>query len=473
MDTIVTMTIWQPDIANESTPRYIALADSIERDVAAGVLEPGARLPTHRELAELLGVTVGTVSRGYAEAERRGLTVGEVGRGTFVRPKNSMDDSGWAATRSSEEGGVTDLSLATPWLPTDGRDGRQLQRALREIATGQLDELLAYQPETALLRHRTVMAQYLTDLGAPVTADQVVVTLGAQHALSILFSTFLRPGDTLLLEELTYPGAKAAAQRSSLRLHGVELDDQGITPEGLDKACRDGAAKALYCVPTVHNPTCATMSGERRREIAEVARRHDLLIFEDEVHARPGNGGLPAIASFAPERTVFIATLSKTVTFGLRIGIMGSPSHLVERLRSAVRSSIWMAPPLVSEIATRWMVDGTADKMADEKSFELRSRQQLVQEILGREFTVKSDPEAGHCWLELPPPWRSEEFVLQARQRGVLVAGAEAFAVGRQDVPHAVRIAVASPRTSRQLAEALHTLADVLRGTGESGIDIL
>jgi len=475
MAMIVTMTMWLPELQDDSTPRYQALADAIERDLERGVLSPGTRLPTHRDLASLLGVTVGTVTRGYAEAERRGLTTGEVGRGTFVRPRRPSEDSGWAAARVPDEGGVIDLSLATPWLPPDGSDGRRLENVLRQMADdGELDELLAYQPETASLRHRRIISEYLDRLGVPMSPDQVVVTLGAQHAITVLLSTFLRPGDTLLMEELTYPGARTVAQRSGLRIRGVPLDHEGVTPEGLEFACREGGgAKALYCVPTVQNPTCGTMSPERRERIAEVARAHDLLVFEDEVHANPGGGGFPPIASFAPERTVYIATFSKSVTFGLRIGIMGSPPQMVERLRSGVRSSIWMAPPLVSEIATRWMTDGTAQEMARQKNEELVVRQSMVQEILGRDFRVRSHPEAGHFWLELPAPWRSEEFVAQARQRGVLVAGAEAFAVGRQEIPHAVRVAVASPRNRSQLERALEILAEILHGSAESGLDIL
>ena len=131
------MTIWEPAIAERGGPRYVAIADAIAQDVTSGVLPEGAKLPTHRDLAGRLGVTVGTVTRGYAEAERRGLTVGEVGRGTFVRTRLDPEDFGWRDAALEGKGkGVVDMSLACPWVPPDGEEGRLLARSLEQIARG-------------------------------------------------------------------------------------------------------------------------------------------------------------------------------------------------------------------------------------------------------------------------------------------------------------------------------------------------
>ena len=176
------MTMWHPDLEERAQPRYVAIADAIARDIQKEVLQPGQRLPTHRELARHLGVTVGTVTRAYAEANRRGLTVGEVGRGTFVQGPKGMD----ALPLPSETGIQTDgdaleLGLALPWTSPEGMDAGELAATLRRVAdTGCTDDLLEYQPNSASGRHRAALASWLTGLGVGTHPDRVLATSGSQ-----------------------------------------------------------------------------------------------------------------------------------------------------------------------------------------------------------------------------------------------------------------------------------------------------
>ena len=466
------MTMWSPEI-EDGVPRYVAIADAIARDVAGGVLAEGTRLPTHRELADALGIWVGTVTRGYAEAQRRGLTVGEVGRGTFVRVRPEPEDFGWRdAAQEGAGSGVIDMSLACPWVPPDGEEGRLLAQTLTQVAASRsLDELMCYQPTSALPRHHAAAAKWLGQLGLSVPPERIVVTNGAQHAMVVILATMLRPGDTLMTAELTYPGLKAVAQMLDLNVRGVPMDDEGIVPDALDAMCAASPAHALYCVPTIQNPTCATMSEERRRSVAEVARKHGLTIVEDEIHVAMADERIPAIATFAPERTLHITTLSKWASFGLRIGFIAAPERAVERIRSGVRSSLWMPAPLMTEIAIRWITDGTAERLAQRKLEELEARHEIVREVLEC-HNIDAHPRSLHFWLHLPEPLRSDECVAQARQRGVLIAGAEAFAVGR-DVPHAVRVSIAAVPHREDVRRGLNVLAEVLEGVCDPCVEIL
>jgi len=467
------MTMWSPRIQETSGPRYLAIADAIERDVGSGMLPEGTQLPTHRELAQHLGVTVGTVTRGYAEAERRGLTVGEVGRGTFVRTRRHPEDFGWREAARPDEADLMDLSLACPWIPPDGSDGRELGAALTELTRGgPLDQLLAYHPATATSRQRAVGATFIGTLGHEVSPEQVVVTSGAQHAMGVVLASFMAPGDVLATAELTYPGLRAIARMSAVRLRGIELDEEGIVPEALDAACEAAPITAVYCVPTIQNPTGATMSEGRRRAIADVAERRGLLVLEDEVCVL-ARGDVPRpIASFAPDRTFLITTLSKSVSFGLRVGFVAAPERAVERIRSGVRSSLWQTAPLMTEIATRWISDGTADRIARRKVAELEARHRIAHEVFRGDFVVQTNPHALHLWVHLPDPLRSDECVAQARQRGVLIAGAEAFAVGR-DVPPAVRVAIAPAPRREDLRRALEIVRAVAAGCSDPYVQIL
>jgi len=465
------MTIWRPSIKKGSTPLYLAIADAVQDDLESGVLAVGARLPTHRDLAEYLGVTVGTVSRAYAESERRGLTSGEVGRGTFVRGAE-IEEHGWAAAPGSEASSVIDLSLATPW--TMPGEGDLLAKTLKQIAEeGKADDLLRYDPETASFSQRAAAAAWITRLGMPAKPEQIVVTTGAQHAMTVLFSTLLRPGDTVLTGDLTYPGMKGIAQMLGLRLRGVALDDEGLRLDSLEEACRESSPKAIYCVPTIQNPTGALMSQERRQEVARVARAHDLLIIEDDVHAFLLDNPPAPLSLAAPERSIYLSTISKSVTFGLRTGFIVAPDRMVERIRAGVRSTIWMPSPLTTELTARWLTDGTADHIAQIKRNEVRARNAIVREVLGGRYDVQGHPSALHFWLRLPEPFRSDECVGQARQRGVLVAGAEAFAVGRKEVPHAVRVCIGSVPRRDDLRRGLEILREVLEGCCDPCANIL
>ncbi len=465
------MTIWLPRIEEGATPIYLAIANAVQNDLESGVLSVGARLPTHRDLAEYLGVTVGTVSRAYAEAERRGLTSGEVGRGTFVRGRE-VEEHGWAAATASEASAVIDLSLATPWaIPGEGELLRNTIKQIAEERSG--DDLLRYDPETATLSQRAAAAAWITRTGMPATPEQTIVTVGAQHGMTVIFSTLLRPGDTVLAGELTYPGMKGIAQMLGLRLRGVAMDEEGLQPDALDAACRESSPKALYCVPTIQNPTCAVMSQERRQEIARVAEAHDLLVVEDDVHAFMLDRAPRPLSLAAPERSIHLSTISKSVTFGLRTGFIVAPDRLVERIRAGVRSTIWMPAPLTTELTARWLTDGTADHIAMIKRKEVRARNALAHEVLGSRYDLSSHESALHFWLRLPEPWRSDECVAQARQRGVLVAGAEAFAIGRRDVPHAVRVCMGSVPLRDDLRRGLEILGEVLEGCCDPCANIL
>jgi DNA-binding transcriptional MocR family regulator len=292
------MTIWSPDIRKRQGPVYRAIADAIAQALEAGDLQPGEGLPTHRALARALGVTVGTVSRGYAEAERRGMVVGEVGRGTFVRGREA---GGLAALDESEAGVAVDMGT------------------LRSLAS-QPDHshLLGYQRYSGSLVQREAGARLLRRLGLDAEAAGVLVTAGGQHALNVIFATLTRPGDLVFTESLTYPGMKSLAQMLGLGLQGLPVDEHGLIPEAFEEACQADEARALYVIPTLQNPTCSIMPAERRRRIAEIGERHGVLIVEDDVHGLLVEKSPSPITTYAPEHSVYVASTGKSTCWRLR-----------------------------------------------------------------------------------------------------------------------------------------------------------
>jgi len=453
------MTIWMPDLATRGGPKYLAIADAISDAVSSGDLSPGEKLPPQRNLAYDIGVTLGTVTRAYQEAERRGLVGGEVGRGTFVLG----DEPDAASVFVSSEPTGTNVFDFTHATPVAGAAGKKLARTLAHIASQpDIDPLANYQLETGLEPHLAAGADWIsrtTDL--KTSTERVALTNGAQHGVLVALMTVTQPGDTILAESLTYPGIIHLAHQLGVRLEPAPIDDEGLIPQQLDELCAKTKARALYCMPALQNPTTAVMPEERRRQIAAIARRHKLFILEDDIWGGLAGETLAPITAHAPERSFFITGLSKCMAGGLRVGYILAPDDHIQALRTTVRICNWMTAPLMAEVARRWITDGTGDELTDWQRRRARERMRSAQRILGK-FSPTIHPSAHHFWLELPSPWRGTEFAAVAESRGVRVLTSETFVVGRQAAPHAIRIGTGFPKTLADLEIGLEILREIL-----------
>ncbi|NVJ22850.1 PLP-dependent aminotransferase family protein [Myxococcus sp. AM011] len=461
------MTIWTPNLRGREGPLYRILADALGADIEEGRLAAGTRLPTHRELAEKVGVTVGTVTRAYAEAERRGLIGGEVGRGTFVRHRDTPRQLPQPAQDAGDDT-LIDLGLNWPATPSGDPAGAALKKSLEALQRStHLSELLDYQPHAGHPEHREAGAEWMSRFGLDVEPSRIMVCSGGQHAMEVALSTLTRPGDTVLCESLTYPGLKVLANRLHLRLHGVAMDEQGLLPDALETACRTGA-KVLFCLPNLQNPTGAVMPEERRRRIATVARRHGLAVVEDDAYGLLLDKRPPPLCALLPESGWFIAGVSKLLAPGLRIGYLAAPGGpSTERLAEEAALAARMTPALTADITARWVRDGTADELVVRRRREAHERLELAKDVLGDLMPRQGRATTYHLWLKLPAPWRAEAFTSQARRRGVLVIPAELFTVGPATAPAAVRVCLGAPRTRASLEKGLHRLRETLEGGPE------
>ncbi len=269
---------WYSEWFVQRSEVFSSLADTLEQAIRSGRLAPGDRLPTHRDLSKRLGVAVSTVSRAYAEATRRGLIDGTVGRGTFVLPTGRENEAGgnreglrplerlYLPLMQRED--AINLSLNEPL--SDGT-GDRLRHALEAvIAKGNLNDLAHYQPLQGQLEHREAGAAWLRELGVDVAVDDVYAVSGGQTALMTIFLGLARPGDTVLTEELTWPGALSVGRLTGIRLMPVAIDQEGMVPEAFDAACQTLRPRFVYTMPTLHNPT----NGHRQPRPAPGDRAH-------------------------------------------------------------------------------------------------------------------------------------------------------------------------------------------------------
>jgi DNA-binding transcriptional MocR family regulator len=443
------MTMWRPAKLPKAGPRYLSIVQALEDDVAEGRLRTGDRLPPQRELADEMGVTLTTVTRAYSEAARRGLVEGEVGRGTFVR-----------AALEEETGPDAPIDLSINAVLPHAH-AAELAAAL--TASGKLGHrvrLLDYHPPLGMAAHRAAGRRWLERRGVDLSRHEVAVTVGAQHGLLVALMA-LASGGEILVEDVTYSGFKDLAASLRLRLHPVAMDADGMCPADLDAVCRRTAARVLYTMPALHNPSGISMPLVRQQEIAAIVRRYDLTVVEDDTYGFLVPD-VPPLAILVPERTVTVTSLSKSVTGGLRIGYLAMPERWREAFASAIWNTVLMASPVMADIATRLIDDGTAARVVSWKREEMMARQRLARAQLAGvpERTQLASP---HVWLPLERPWRAETFAASARARGVLVTPGTAFAVREGASPRAVRVALGPPRSREHLARGLVRLSELLQ----------
>ena len=455
------MTIWQPDLSSHDGPRYQALADAIGYAIDGGELKPGAKLPPQRDLAFRLGVTVGTITRAYGLAEQRGLVQGEIGRGTFVRGERQA-----GSFDNPVIDGADDFIKLTVNCQPDRQAQNLLPESLVKLAGGErpIGELLAYTPRIGLADHRRAAAAWASRTGAACSPETTLITGGAHQALVSAMSAFARPGETVLTEALVYSGIKHMASRFGIRLRGLGCDREGLLPDRLDEACRTTDARLLMINPTAHNPTTATMSEERRRDIVRIAKQHDLIIVEDDVYGQLPGDRPPPIAVLAPERTIYITNASKMIAPNLRFGSLSAPAPLYDRIADAQADLFLMCPAIMAALFTQWFDDGTADHLVVRQRHEAEARQRIAAECLDG-FAYEAHEHCFHIWLTLPEGWRSSSFAETLRQRGVGLDPAYLFAVDPHNSLAAVRISLSAAKNRERLKQAL----DIVKATLDTG----
>ncbi len=470
----MTDTTWRPDLKQYDGPKFRALSAALREDARRGVLAPGTRLPAVRELAWHLGVTPGTVARAYQIAAADGVIESHVGRGSYVaRTSARLGPFQPLVVSSLQEGseGVTDMR--SPHLPDIGQGEEIAAAAIKSV--GQMGrELLGYPTLTQDRPCRQAMLEWLScrDLG-PCGADDIALTHGGQNALSLALQICLT-GDRprVLVEALAYPGIRHAARLCRGEVVPVEMDEEGMLPDALDRATRQSGARVVCLTPSAQNPTVARMGFDRRAEIVRVARYHDLQVIEDDCFAGPPQrmhlGGpmmkpmpVPALRALAPERGWHVASLSKTISAGLRIGAIVCPAGMGDSGRLAAQHSYFGLSPLVTATATELLTSGAAHRIGRQVQTVIDDRVAMSADILGV-TDLAWQPGVPFMWLRLPLGWRASTFARAAEAEGVLVRSADEFAPAAQNapgLPNAVRLAINSGIERSRLANGLRVLA--------------
>lgn len=445
---------WVKRIDKSDKPAYLMLADLIAEDVRTGRLCARDRLPTLRDLAIDLGLNYTTVARGYGEARKRGLIDSRSGMGTYIR--------GTSPGFQLRGGSGAEMTMNLPPEPQDAALlHRMHETAARLFGNADLYDLLRYQDFGGTLHDREVGAQWLRQRVPHARPEQVLVCPGIHSVLTALFSQLARPGEMICVESLTYPGVKAIAAQLGIALHALPLDEDGPVADAFEHACKTLHPKALYCNPTLLNPTTTTVTRCRREALADVALRYAIPIIEDDAYAMLPRQVPPALASLAPELTYYISGFSKCFGAGLRSAYVSAPGdRQSQRLAGAMRATTVMASPVTNALTTCWVQDGTVQAMLEAIRAESAARQALAAHYLVPHGLL-AQPEGFHLWLPLADGWSPVEFASYLRTQGVGVVASAAFSTDG-DPPDAVRICLGGPITQSECERALRLIADTI-----------
>jgi DNA-binding transcriptional MocR family regulator len=355
---------------------------------------------------------------------------------------------------------LPDLSLNTvPTTPTKVF----LDAALKGLGDRNAAEVLcSYEPSAGNEHHRAAMAAWLRDRKLLVQPSQILLTHGGQHALTACFHALTRPGETVLCEQWTYSGIRRLADLCHVRAVGVAMDVEGLEPTDLRRMLRETNAKLLFCTAAVQNPTTATMSLQRRREVLAVCRKAGATIVEDDIYGSLSGDNSPPLAALDSEHTIYVSSLSKCLSPGIRLGALVAPEHLLQGLQNALMALQWTAPSFWAELFELMLKNGSAEKCLAAHRREAARRTELYRNVMKED--IPNSLPSYHVWQKVPSPWRLDDFVSELLALGVRVSPGQHFAISESNENSFVRICLGGTEDIDLLKDQLMKIRTVIEG---------
>jgi DNA-binding transcriptional MocR family regulator len=456
-----------PDLRAQRGPVYAALCDAITALVLDGRIATETRLPSERELAAALHISRATVTAAYDALRSSGFLTSRTGSGSYVTvPPGSRPGPSLARWRpGTDPSDLIDLSCAALAAPPG-----VLQQALPAAAAAlpRYAESEGYEP-AGLPVLRAAIANRFTERGLPTSAEQILVSNGAMHAYDLLLQLLIGPGDRVLTELPTYPGAIDAARRIGARIVAVPMAAEGGWDVGaMRTTLRQTSPRLAYLVPDFHNPTGALIGDDARRDVLRTARQTGTTVIVDESFVELGFDGQRRASSAALDsHVIVVGSLSKPVWGGLRIGWVRASSDLVQRL-AALRASIDMGGAVLDQLVAAEIVP-QLETLMPERVALLRTRRDAVLAVLARELPEwrVTPPQGGiSLWAELDAPL-STALTMLAAPAGVVVVPGSRFGVDGT-LERFLRIPFALPEDRLELA--VQRIAGIWRQLDRAGV---
>ncbi len=430
-------TIWQPTLSDYDGPKYKAVVAALHADIAKGSLQPGDKLPPVRDLAWEIHVTPGTIARAYQTGIAEGILQATVGRGTFIAKQNSEVPEIERHYNAIPEQKINLRNTNT----TNVGQGDAIKRAMMHVAQTKVDQYIEY-PERegryAIYPHLMKWMEYSNIQARP---ENLIVTNGGQNAISLATAAILADGlGPIAIDALTYPGIRYAVQSRRAELVGIETDEFGAMPDALEAAYRRKPFKALFTSANVLNPTTGEMPLDRRIAIADLARKFDFQIIEDDCWGI-GPAKLPSFTNICPERAWYLSSISKSVSAGLRFGYLLCPSEKTATASRLMQTASFGVSRAVVDIVEALLVSGDAANIRARVLETVSERVEFTVNLMGK-WDISWRRDVPFIWLRLPRGWRGSSFASACERENIVVRAADEFAMNNMPIPHAVRISV-------------------------------
>ena len=468
-------------------PIYRQIYERLREQILAGTLPESTRLPPERTLAGVLGVNRSTIVHAYRELVADGLIEQRVGSGSRVAsplPVASTDRPvavPWWVTlppwRVGEFPAILGELAAAPEVLSKGHRRiafvqgvppaqpsplEDLSASFARVG-GNVDFVLSYGDSEGYAPLRTAIAARMQRRGCAIEARDVLILTGSTQGITLVAQSLAEPGDEIIVEAPTYPGALQIFQIAGLRAIPVAVDDDGMRVDHVEAILRTRRPRFIYSMPSLHNPTGVTMNEDRRERLVTLAKRAGVPIVEDDPYGELATVARGPLAAKSSDYVVYISSFSKTIAPSLRLGWLTAPRTIFDRLLLR-KQSIDMASSMYMQAGVRDYLEGPYDQHLVALRKELQKRREIADAAVARHWppAVRVWPTHGgfYLWATTPREVRARALLDAAERHGASFLFGEAFYPGTGG-DHSLRLAL-TPVSREEISEGIKRIGAAL-----------
>jgi DNA-binding transcriptional MocR family regulator len=446
---------WKPDRNALKRPIYLSLAMLLEHDITNGYLAPGTKLPPQRELADFLDVNFTTITRAYKLCEFKGLIYAITGSGTFVSPNAAR-----SITISNDQVSSDCIDLA--FVASFEQSNHIVADVAKKVMEKKyVEQLLNYNDPTGIPHHKMAGLNWMQAFGIHANPDHMAIVSGAQNALAITLLALFEPGNRIAVDLYTYPNFIELAKMYRVQLVPIPGDNHGMLPGELENQCRLTDIQGIFLMPSCSNPTTVMISDARKKELAAIIRKYNLILIEDDIHAFLTAGVIDdykqPMYQLLPEQTAYICSTSKSICSGLRVAYIVFGDDFKERIQKAIFNINVKTSSLDAEIITELILSGKASEVVEEKKQLARSANSIFFEYFPQAPGI-GHPLSFYRWLPISENANALEIETFYQQHGIRVFHSDCFLSGARRPDKFLRIALASTNSLQELKTGLNIL---------------
>ncbi|ERM18901.1 PLP-dependent aminotransferase family protein [Brevibacillus laterosporus] len=449
---------WKPDKNVLKRPYYQSIAFLLEHDIKNGFLAPGTKLPPQRELADFLDLNFTTITRAYKICEERGLIYAITGSGTYVSPNASRS----ITISKDKTASLIELGLVSSFEQTNALVKDSIQQIVNK---SYFEQLLNYNDPTGIPHQKAAALNWMESFGIHTDQEHLAIVSGAQNALAIALVALFEPGNRIATDLYTYSNFIELAKMFRIQLVPIAGDEFGMLPGELDKQCNQVNIHGIFLMPSCNNPTTIMMSDFRKRELAEVIRKHRLILIEDEIHAFMTAGIVSdyqqPMFNLLPEQTIYICCTSKSICSGLRIAYIVYGKAFREKILRSIFNINVKTSSLNAEIITELILSGKAHEIVLLK----KQLAQTANDMFFDNFPLNKNvghPLSFYRWLPIQRYSGALELETDLQKLGIRAFHSDRFLSGQTTQDKYLRIALSSTNSLDELKVGLRILNEYL-----------